>query len=95
MVIYSHSRLSSFEQCPRKFKYRYIDKIPPEFKMSIEAHLGKSVHDTLEWIYNSILKNNPAPTIEQMINYYAENWSQNFTENMKIVKKPHSKKLFQ
>ena len=35
---YSHSKLSTFEQCPIKFKYKYIDKIPVEFKKTIEAH---------------------------------------------------------
>src|SRR3989339_570507 len=56
MVIYSHSRLSSFEQCPYKFKLRYIDKIIPEIEKSIEAHLGSSVHDALEWLYQSVIE---------------------------------------
>ena len=30
MTTFSHSRLASFEDCPRKFKYRYILKIPTE-----------------------------------------------------------------
>ena len=51
MVIYSHSRLSTFEQCPFKFKLRYIDKIIPEIENTIESFLGGIVHETLEWIY--------------------------------------------
>jgi len=94
MVIYSHSRLSTFEQCPLKFKYRYIDKIIPDFEMSIESHLGKSVHDTLEWIYNLVLNNKQAPTIDGMLDYYAEIWSKNLTEDIKIVKNLTSKDYF-
>ena len=39
MVQYSHSRLSTFEQCPLRFKYQYIDKIKRE-EDSIEAFMG-------------------------------------------------------
>ena len=31
MPVYSHSRLSTFEQCPLKFKFRYIDYVEPDF----------------------------------------------------------------
>jgi putative RecB family exonuclease len=45
--VYSHSRLSSFENCPRKFQYRYVWKLPAESE-SIEGFVGKRVHDVLE-----------------------------------------------
>ena len=38
---YSHSRLSNFENCPLKFQYRYILKIPSETE-SIEAFVGSA-----------------------------------------------------
>ena len=64
MIVYSHSKLSTFEQCPLKYKLRYIDKIKPEIEKTIEAHLGSSVHDTLEWIYNSVKENSEkSPTL--------------------------------
>ena len=34
--IYSHSRLSAFEQCPLKFRFRYIDHLKPEIEQTIE-----------------------------------------------------------
>ena len=30
MTTYSHSRVSSFENCPYQYKLRYIDKAEPE-----------------------------------------------------------------
>lgn len=86
MVIYSHSRLSTFEQCPLKFKYRYIDEIIPEIKTTIEAYLGSIVHDTLEWLYLQV-KEGKIPTIDAMVTYYAENWQKDFTYEIKIVRK--------
>ena len=43
MVIYSHSRLSTFEQCKLKFKFRYIDKLTPEIENTIEGFLGGGI----------------------------------------------------
>jgi putative RecB family exonuclease len=86
MVIYSHSRLSTFEQCPFKFKLKYIDQIKPEIEKSIEAHLGSVVHSTLEWLYTQIQKQNLA-TIEEVITYYAENWQSTYTKEIAIVRK--------
>ena len=57
MATYSHSKLCTFEQCPLKYKLRYIDKIKPVIEKTIESHLGKVVHGTLEWIYNSVKEN--------------------------------------
>ncbi len=86
MVTYSHSKLSTFEQCPFKFKLRYIDKIIPELEISIESHLGGIVHDTLEWLYIEVHKKK-IPTIDQTISYFAERWQEKYRPEMVIVKK--------
>jgi len=87
MVIYSHSRISTFEQCPLKFKYKYIDKIEPEIEKTIEALLGEVVHLTLEWIYNKVKDEKITPTLEQVIDYYSENWQKLYNDKISIVKK--------
>ncbi len=88
MEVYSHSKLSTFEQCPLKYKFRYIDKIKPKIEKTIEAHLGSAVHDTLEWIYNSV-KEYPEKniTLDEIINYYIDTWQKDLTEDILIVKK--------
>ena len=96
MPIYSHSRLSTFEQCPKKFKYKYLDKLKPEIENTIESHLGNSVHKTLEWIYNNTKETNKelsqrddpkGPKIDDIIVKYIEEWQKEFSENILIVKK--------
>jgi putative RecB family exonuclease len=91
-MIYSHSRLESFEKCRLKFKYRYIDKIIPDIGKSIEAHLGSVVHAVLEWLYLEIKNNNKTQPIEQVITYYADQWKKDFTPDIIIVKKEFSEK---
>ena len=85
MKIYSHSRLNTFEQCPLKYKYKYIDKIII-IQTSIEAFLGKIVHNTLEWLYSQV-KKNKIPIIDEVITYYATDWEKNYTPIIIIVKK--------
>lgn len=50
--IYSHSRLEAFDRCPRQFFYRYRLQLPAESE-SVEAYLGKRVHDVLERLYRA------------------------------------------
>jgi len=86
MPMYSHSRLSTFEQCKLKFKYRYIDRITPKIKETIESHLGRVVHDTLEWVYTQA-KKGKIITIDEIIACYTERWQKNYRKEIPIVKK--------
>lgn len=93
---YSHSKLSTFEQCPQKYKFRYIDKIKPLIEKTIEAHLGSAVHSALEWLYNFV-KNHPEregkpPALDEVLEKYIEEWQKNFSENIAIVKKQFTAK---
>jgi len=86
MPIFSNSRLSSFEQCKLKYKFRYIDKIVPDIEKTIESYLGNMVHDTLEWLYTQV-KNKTTPSVDEVIVYYSENWQKNYEEKIPIIKK--------
>lgn len=55
MAIYSFSQTQTFLQCPRKYQYKYVDKIKEkEFESSPDLILGHSVHAVLERLYNQI-----------------------------------------
>ena len=84
MVLYSHSKISTFEKCKLKYKFRYIDKIEPEIKETIESHLGRCVHETLEWLYSQVIKNK-IPTIDETIVNYTEIWKEKFSDEIAIV----------
>lgn len=44
--MYSFSRVQTFNQCKRKFKYNYIDKLPTKFNPAFAK--GKAIHSILE-----------------------------------------------
>jgi putative RecB family exonuclease len=84
MALYSHSKLSTFEQCKLKYKFRYIDKIKPDFEKTIESHLGTCVHDTLEWLYSEVLRGR-IPNLDQIILKYQENWDKDPNKKFSIA----------
>lgn len=49
--IYSHSALKTFRDCPRKFKFQYIEKPEIPRFISAEAYLGNAVHRVLQILY--------------------------------------------
>ncbi|HVN37675.1 MAG TPA: PD-(D/E)XK nuclease family protein [Myxococcota bacterium] len=75
-MIFSHSRLSNFERCPRRFQYRYLLGIPPEGE-SIESYLGKRVHEVLERLYHATAKGF-VPTLAQVRMRFRQLWNDGF-----------------
>lgn len=43
----SYSAINSFEECPYRFKLKYIDKVPLEFG-TLYTSFGQAIHSTLE-----------------------------------------------
>jgi len=86
MAVYSHSKLSTYEQCKYRYKLRYIDKVPSPVEKSIEAHLGTCTHDALEWLYNEVQKKR-VPELEEVLEKYLSRWQEDYKEDFIIVKK--------
>lgn len=88
---YSHSKLSTFEQCKLKYKFRYVDKIKPEIEKTIEAYLGEIVHETLEWLYKKVLEKD-IPSLDNTIVFFSERWQGKFVPEILIVRKELTEK---
>jgi len=85
MPTYSISRIGSFEQCPVKYKFRYIDKIKPEIPTTIEAFLGSRVHDALQKLYREKGKGT-VMTLKWLLRYYNWIWDKKWEDSILIVK---------
>ncbi len=92
MTLYSHSRLSTFEQCPQKFKFAYIDGLERE-EETIEAFMGSRVHEALEKLYQD-LRFQKLNSLQEVLDYYNLEWSKNWNENVKIVRSEYSTENF-
>lgn len=84
-MIYSHSRLATFETCPLQFNYTYIEKPDIELKETIEAFMGVRVHETLEFLYK-MLHHTRRLTLKELLEYYSSKWNKNFSEDILVIK---------
>ena len=84
-TVYSHSRLSSFENCPRQFHYRYIEKRAVDTE-SIEAFLGKRVHEVLERLHHFVDRGQ-IPSLGKVTARFRAEWEQQFdAERVRTVR---------
>jgi putative RecB family exonuclease len=84
MPLYSHSRLQTFEDCPQKYKFKYIDKIEKPEEESIEAFVGSRVHDVLEKLYKD-LQRCKLNSLDDLLVFYGKEWKKEWTPSIKIV----------
>lgn len=86
MTTYSHSRISTFEQCKYKYKLQYIDRVKVDVPTTVEAFMGDLVHRTLEKLYND-LKFEKLNTKEELLKFYNDLWTKEWTDEILIAKK--------
>ncbi len=85
MATYSHSKVSTFENCPYKYKLSYIDRIKPEIPETIELFMGKRVHETLEKLYkDKKFKRLTSKAI--LLKFYNDNWEKEYSDDILVVK---------
>ena len=82
---YSHSSLSCYEHCPRKYQYRYIDGLEAE-RRGIEAFSGSMVHLALQHLHQRVDEGMVLKE-EDLISFLRERWEENIGDDVVIVKK--------
>lgn len=84
MSVFSHSRIDTFETCPKKYEFSYLLKLPrgPE---GIEAFMGSRVHDALEWLYGQV-RACRVPAEDAVVGAYREAWESGLTPDVTVVR---------
>jgi len=85
MTCYSHSRISTYENCPYQYKLKYIDKIKVDVPTTIEAFMGDLVHQTLEKLYKD-KKFNKRVSKAMLLKFYKDLWEKEYSEDILIAK---------
>lgn len=67
----SHSSVSTYQQCPQKWKFRYVDKIPEKPRSYFS--FGKSVHSGLEYLFLN-LHQDAFPPLERVLDSFQKSW---------------------
>lgn len=87
MVVYSFSQLGLYQQCPKKYQFRYLNGLEKSFETTPDLLLGTSVHSSLERFYQQ-LNIYKKPQKSDLIDYFDTQRSKSLQENWeKIVMK--------
>jgi putative RecB family exonuclease len=87
---YSYSQLTAWEQCPLKYRLRYIDKMR-SLQENIEAFMGKEVHHALQMLYKDVM-HSKLPSLDEILERYTERWDADWgdkKERILIVNKDY------
>jgi putative RecB family exonuclease len=66
----SFTRVDTFERCPRRFRYQYVDGLPQA--PAPQLSFGSSVHSALEWLYDR--KHPVLPSCEELLQALFDAW---------------------
>ena len=66
----SYSSISDYLNCPLKYKFRYIDKLPT--KKTPALSFGSSLHEALAFFYN--VKTPTPPALDAVLNELKDKW---------------------
>ena len=86
--LYSYSRLSTLDTCPRSYEFRYVGKIPEAFT-SVESFVGRTVHETLGWLYAE-RERSAVPSEDRAVERFDEYWERGFSPQVKVIRREDS-----
>ena len=84
MPVFSHSRILSYETCPLRYKYAYVDEIIPE-EETAETYLGTRMHEALEKLYRN-LEYGKLMSKKELLSFFNREWKKNWTDSIIIVR---------
>jgi putative RecB family exonuclease len=85
MPMYSHSRLSVYETCPRQYRFQYVERVKVPEVETVEMFLGSRVHDALETLYRRV-KAGTVPTLDEVLADYRARWEAGWSDAIRIGK---------
>lgn len=65
----SYSALSTYSNCPKKYKYQYIDGEKPSTKSEVMV-FGSLIHSALQYYHGT----DPHPTPEDLLDFFSQKW---------------------
>ena len=81
----SYSSVNTYQQCPLKWYFRYVEKIPEEVIGSALV-FGCAIHSGIERHFQTLLETDNAPTTEELLEVFDECWTSFDTHLIKFGK---------
>ncbi len=84
MSVFSHSRIDTFETCPKKYEFAYILKVP-RGPSGVEAFMGSRAHEALEWLYDQV-RACRLPDEEDVVARYVSAWEAEWSDDVRVTR---------
>lgn len=69
----SFSSIRTYQACPRKFAFKYLEKVPEEFTPSYFA-FGGAFHRAVERVHEALIVGEPIPCVDELVDAYDRAW---------------------
>ena len=79
----SHSAITTYQQCPLRYRFKYVDALPETF-VSSNLIFGGAIHSALEFHFTELLCGNEPPTHDLLLDVFQEAWQRRSTEHQDI-----------
>jgi len=86
---FSFSKINTYKLCPQKYKINYIDKVYKKCE-SIEAFMGKRVHEVIEWTYLSKDQLGDVCTVDSLLDQYNLIWDNKWHDNIYLAQQKYT-----
>lgn len=79
---FSPSKLDCYRECPRRYRFRYVDKIKRDTQ-TVEAFLGTCVHGAFEGLYEALM-HGKRWTLEETFAEYERLWAEGWKPEIRV-----------
>lgn len=90
---YSHSSIDTYNNCPRQYKFAYVERVSVEKKLTADLYLGSVVHKALENLYRTKLNGRVMP-FEELLAFYNRQWDETEKNRLVVVRESDSIEAF-
>src|SRR5437868_1560801 len=69
----SFSSIRTYQSCPRKFAFKYVEKLPEEFTPSYFV-FGGAFHKAVERVHEAMIVGEPLPQLGELLDAFDGAW---------------------
>ena len=69
----SYSAVRTFQGCPLKYRFRYIDGLPEDC-VSSSLVFGSAIHAAVEFYFTEQLAGEVEPSLDELLDVYQQSW---------------------
>jgi putative RecB family exonuclease len=90
----SYSAVRTFQGCPLKYRFRYIDGLSEDC-VSSSLVFGSAIHSALEFFFSQQLAGEEEPGLDELLDVYQQSWRDRSGQAVRFAKMETADSLYQ